>query len=147
MKASVAEDRRRRNIAARLLRWYDKNRRALPWRALKGTRPDPYRVWLSEMMLQQTTVATVVPYFQKFMARWPTLRDLARAERDEVLQMWAGLGYYRRARFLHEAAQKLEHERGGIFPPEESLLRELPGCGAYTAAAIAAMAAAVRGDT
>ena len=112
----------------------------LPWRALAGERPDPYHVWLSEIMLQQTTVAAVGPYFSKFLARWPTLRDLAKASRDEVMQMWAGLGYYRRARFLHECAQTLGRAYDGKFPTTEEALRKLPGCGPYTAAAIAAIA-------
>jgi A/G-specific adenine glycosylase len=119
-----------------LLNWYDRNGRDLPWR-LRAGRPDPYRVWLSEIMLQQTTVAAVGPYFARFLEKWPTVEAIAAAPRDEVLGAWAGLGYYSRARNLHAAAQKLA-ERG--FPTDEAGWRELPGIGPYTAAAIAAIA-------
>lgn len=125
---------------AKLLAWYDKHRRVLPWRALPGQRPDPYHVWLSEIMLQQTTVATVGPYYLKFLRRWPTLAALAKADLDEVFQMWAGLGYYRRARGLHECAQLLVKEYGGKFPQDQALLQKLPGLGPYTAAALRAIA-------
>ena len=126
--------------AADLLAWYDRCARALPWRAPPGSglRPDPYRVWLSEIMLQQTTVATVGPYFARFTERWPTVQALAAAPREEVLGLWAGLGYYARARNLHACAQAVA-ARGG-FPDTEAGLRELPGVGAYTAAAVAAIA-------
>ncbi|MDR3424791.1 MAG: A/G-specific adenine glycosylase [Alphaproteobacteria bacterium] len=123
-----------------LLRWYDRHRRALPWRAARGEKPDPYQVWLSEIMLQQTTVATVGPYFQKFIARWPTLGDLAAASLDDVLRLWAGLGYYRRARMLHLCAQRLRDDYGGEIPQDEKSLLTLPGFGPYTAAAVAAIA-------
>jgi A/G-specific adenine glycosylase len=128
-----------------LLAWYDRHARVLPWRVAPraraaGAPPDPYRVWLSEIMLQQTTVATVGPYFRDFVARWPTVEALAAAPRDEVLTAWAGLGYYARARNLHACAQAVAHERNGIFPDTEEGLRELPGVGAYTAAAVAAIA-------
>jgi len=123
-----------------LLHWYDKNRRLMPWRALPGQAADPYRVWLSEIMLQQTTVATVGPYFQKFVKRWPTLNDLAAASLDDILRMWAGLGYYRRARMLHKCAEVLSDIHGGVFPDTEAALLELPGFGPYTAAAVAAIA-------
>ena len=123
-----------------LLDWYDAHRRALPWRALPGGVPDPYCVWLSEIMLQQTTVATVGDYFRRFLARWPRLEDLAEAELDEVLHAWQGLGYYARARNLHRCAQVLVAEHGGRFPDTEAALRTLPGIGQYTAAAIAAIA-------
>lgn len=123
-----------------LFHWYSRHRRILPWRALPGERADPYRVWLSEIMLQQTTVAAVAPYFQKFIARWPTVALLARAHRDDVLKMWAGLGYYRRAHLLHECAAIIHHYYGGEFPHTENELRKLPGFGAYTAAAVAAIA-------
>jgi A/G-specific adenine glycosylase len=123
-----------------LLAWYDRHRRVMPWRAGKGQKPDPYRVWLSEIMLQQTTVATVGPYFQKFIKRWPTLKDLASAKLDDVLRLWAGLGYYRRARMLHACARVLRDEFGGKFPRDEETLRTLPGFGPYTAAAVAAIA-------
>ena len=126
--------------ARSLLAWYDKHRRILPWRALPHETPDPYKVWVSEVMLQQTTVATVGPYFQKFMKRWPTVENLAKAKRDDVLRMWAGLGYYRRAHLMHDCAQKIAKEYGGVFPATEVELLELPGFGPYTAAAVAAIA-------
>jgi A/G-specific adenine glycosylase len=123
-----------------LLQWYDRHRRDLPWRAPPGQPADPYRVWLSEIMLQQTTVATVGPYFNRFVARWPTLRALAAAPLDEVLQLWQGLGYYARARHLHACARTVVERHGGGFPNDPAALRALPGIGAYTAAAIAAIA-------
>jgi len=131
-----------------LLCWYDASRRVLPWRAMPGIQPDPYRVWLSEIMLQQTTVKAVIPYFEMFLARWPTAQALGAASRDEVLAAWAGLGYYSRARNLHACAQAVARDG---FPTEEAELRQLPGIGAYTAAAIAAIvfgkpAAAVDGN-
>ena len=129
-----------RSPAGKLLAWYDGHRRDLPWRAPPGARPDPYRVWLSEIMLQQTTVATVDGYFRRFLARWPTLSALAQAELDEVLHEWQGLGYYARARNLHKCARILAADHGGRFPDNEKGLRALPGIGAYTAAAIAAIA-------
>ena len=109
-------------------------------RRARRTRPDPYRVWLSEIMLQQTTVPVVVGYFQRFLARWPTLEALTQAELDDVLHAWQGLGYYARARNLHACAQQVLADHGGRFPPEEKALRALPGIGRYTAAAIAAIA-------
>jgi A/G-specific adenine glycosylase len=126
--------------AADLLAWYDRHRRALPWRARPGERNNPYRVWLSETMLQQTTVKAVAPYYARFLARWPDLNALAAASLDEVLAAWAGLGYYARARNMHACARALVESHGGLFPVNESALRELPGIGAYTAAAIAAIA-------
>jgi A/G-specific adenine glycosylase len=126
--------------SAVLLAWYDRHRRNLPWRAPPGMRPDPYRVWLSEIMLQQTTVATVGPYFDRFMARWPDISALAAASLDEVLQLWQGLGYYARARHLHACARAVVDRHGGVFPEEIETLRALPGIGDYTAAAIAAIA-------
>jgi A/G-specific adenine glycosylase len=125
---------------ARLLEWYDRHRRALPWRPLSGERADPYRVWLSEIMLQQTGVKTVGPYFLKFIARWPDAEALGRASLDDVLRMWAGLGYYSRARNLHACAVAVLRDHGGVFPDTEEGLRSLPGIGSYTAAAIAAIA-------
>lgn len=122
-----------------LFAWYDRQRRALPWRAEAGETPDAYRVWLSEIMLQQTTVAAVVPYFLSFVRRWPTVESLADAELDQVLAAWAGLGYYARARNLHKCARLVVQARSGRFPTEEAELRGLPGVGAYTAAAIAAI--------
>jgi A/G-specific adenine glycosylase len=126
--------------ATLLLAWYDRHRRVLPWRALKGERSDPYRVWLSEIMLQQTTVKAVGPYFEKFVARWPTVEALGAASLDDVLRMWAGLGYYARGRNLHACAVTVAREHGGRFPDSEDGLRTLPGIGPYTAAAIAAIA-------
>ncbi|MFQ5765939.1 MAG: A/G-specific adenine glycosylase [Rhodospirillales bacterium] len=128
------------SVRRRLLRWYDRERRNLPWRAPPGGRPDPYRVWLSEIMLQQTTVATVRARFEDFVARWPTVEALAGAGLDEVLHAWQGLGYYARARNLHGCARVVVGELGGRFPDSEEALRRLPGIGAYTAAAVAAIA-------
>lgn len=126
--------------AERLLAWYDRHRRVLPWRAPEGLRADPYRVWLSEIMLQQTTVQTVGRYFLAFTERWPTVRDLAEAPLDDVLHQWQGLGYYARARNLHACARAVVERHGGVFPDAEETLRALPGIGAYTSAAIAAIA-------
>ena len=127
-------------IVAALLAWYAQHRRDLPWRAPPGARADPYRVWLSEIMLQQTTVAAVIPYFHRFLDRWPDLGAFAAAPREEVLKEWAGLGYYARARNLHACAGALVARHGGEIPRQESQLRALPGIGPYTAAAIAAIA-------
>ncbi len=123
-----------------LLAWYDRHRRRLPWRALPGETADPYAVWLSEIMLQQTTVTAVKPYFERFLSRWPTVQNLARAELDDVLTEWAGLGYYARARNLHACAKAVSEDHGGVFPDTEEDLLSLPGIGPYTAAAIAAIA-------
>jgi len=130
----------RAGLAARLLAWYDRNRRDLPWRAPPGAVGAPYRVWLSEIMLQQTTVATVGPYYRHFLERWPTVEALAEAALDDVLHAWQGLGYYARARNLHRCAQAVAREHGGRFPDTEDGLRALPGIGPYTAAAVAAIA-------
>jgi len=129
---------------ALLLDWYDRHRRRLPWRPPAGERADPYRVWLSEIMLQQTGVKTVGPYFAKFLARWPDVAALGRASQDDVLRMWAGLGYYSRARNLHACAVAVLRDHGGVFPDTEQGLRQLPGIGPYTAAAIGAIAFDVR---
>ena len=128
-------------LDAALLAWYDRAARALPWREPPGSgaRADPYAVWLSEVMLQQTTVAAVVPYFRAFLARWPTVSDLAAAADAEVMAAWAGLGYYARARNLLACARVVA-ARGAAFPGTEEELRALPGVGAYTAAAVAAIA-------
>ncbi|MBF0324762.1 MAG: A/G-specific adenine glycosylase [Alphaproteobacteria bacterium] len=120
----------------RLLVWYDRDARTLPWRGLT----DPYAVWLSEVMLQQTTVAAVIPYFARFLARWPTVQSLAAAPTDAVMAEWAGLGYYARARNLIACAKLVTQWRNGRFPEDEAGLRQLPGVGDYTAAAIAAIA-------
>jgi len=130
------------SLSKSLLKWYDKNARDLLWRAPPGAgeKSDPYAVWLSEIMLQQTTVATVGPYFEKFLAAWPNVSELARAPRDEVTAAWAGLGYYTRARNLHKCASVVANELDGIFPRTEEELIKLPGIGPYTAAAIAAIA-------
>lgn len=128
------------STASALLDWYDSNRRTLPWRAMPGVKPDPYHVWLSEVMLQQTTVATVKGYFAKFLARWPHVNALAAAPLEDVLNEWAGLGYYARARNLHKCAQAVSTDHSGHFPTTETALRALPGIGDYTAAAIAAIA-------
>ena len=130
---------------ATILEWYDRHARRLPWRvppkrSRQGVRAEPYHVWLSEVMLQQTTVAAVGPYFAKFLERWPKVEDLAAAELDAVLTAWAGLGYYARARNLHKCARVVVERHGGRFPECESGLRELPGIGPYTAAAIASIA-------
>jgi A/G-specific adenine glycosylase len=125
---------------ALLLDWYDRHRRRLPWRPLPGVSADPYRVWLSEIMLQQTGVQTVGPYFEKFVGRWPNVEALGSASLDDVLRMWAGLGYYSRARNLHACAVMVRRDHGGAFPDTEDDLRALPGIGPYTAAAIAAIA-------
>ncbi len=127
-------------IAPRLLDWYDVHARRLPWRVLPGGEgADPYRVWLSEVMLQQTTVAAVGPYFAKFLERWPTVDHLAGADDADVMAAWAGLGYYARARNLLACARAVA-EMGGAFPDTEEALRALPGLGDYTAAAVAAIA-------
>ncbi len=128
-----------------LLAWYDRHARTLPWRTgpkarRAGVRPDPYRVWLSEIMLQQTTVQAVAAYFVDFTTRWPTVTDLARAPLDDVLKAWAGLGYYARARNLKAAAEMVADRFGGVFPDTVAGLQELPGIGPYTAGAIAAIA-------
>ena len=138
-KTAVAETSRGRREQA-LLAWYDRHRRILPWRAGPHETPDPYRVWLSEIMLQQTTVTTVAPYFIRFIQKWPDVSSLAASPLGDVLKAWAGLGYYARARNLHACAQVVATEHDGAFPTDEAALLTLPGVGAYTAAAIAAIA-------
>ncbi len=130
--------------APSVLAWYDRHARDLPWRIApadraRGIKPDPYRVWLSEVMLQQTTVAAVKAYFLRFTSLWPTVHDLAAAPLDSVLKEWAGLGYYARARNLHACAQAVVSDHGGVFPDTSAGLQTLPGIGAYTSAAIAAI--------
>jgi A/G-specific adenine glycosylase len=129
-----------KQLQAQLLDWFSRHQRAMPWRAAGGRRPDPYHVWLSEIMLQQTTVVTVGPYFMKFIGKWPTVAALAQAKLDEVLTAWAGLGYYARARNLHKCAVTVMREQGGRFPQTVDGLLALPGIGPYTAAAIASIA-------
>ncbi len=136
---------RGKRVAAALLGWYDKHHRDLPWRVpprdlAAGLRADPYRVWLSEIMLQQTTVEAVKPYFLKFIERWPTVSDLALADSDDIMKAWAGLGYYSRARNLKACAEVVENAHAGSFPDTEPGLLALPGIGPYTAAAIASIA-------
>lgn len=123
-----------------LLAWYDRHRRRLPWRAEAGAASDPYRVWLSEIMLQQTTVKAAGPYFLRFLKTFPDVKALGAAPLDEVLKLWAGLGYYSRARNLHACAVVVAEKHGGRFPDTEGELLALPGVGAYTAAAIASIA-------
>jgi A/G-specific adenine glycosylase len=132
-------------VAADLLAWYDRHHRDLPWRvtpsaAKAGKRPDPYHIWLSEVMLQQTTVQAVKPYFAKFLRLWPRVEDLAAAPTEDVMAAWAGLGYYARARNLKKCAEAVAAEHDGVFPSTEDGLRMLPGIGDYTAAAVAAIA-------
>ncbi|SOE17644.1 A/G-specific DNA-adenine glycosylase [Hoeflea halophila] len=143
--SSAEQPKTAHEIASALLAWYDKHARALPWRVSptersQGVVADPYRVWLSEIMLQQTTVQAVKPYFENFATRWPTVADLAAASTEDVMKAWAGLGYYSRARNLKKCADVVANEHGGRFPQTEDGLRALPGIGPYTAAAIAAIA-------
>ena len=143
------------SIRANLLAWYDRQQRSLPWR--KSTKPvkdeenvdgnkgnvipgSPYAVWVSEVMLQQTRVATVVDYFNRWMERWPTVHDLARATPEEVNEAWAGLGYYRRAALLHKGAKEVVEKHGGSLPRDVKGLLAIPGIGAYTAGAISSIA-------
>ena len=128
------------DFAPLLLAWYDEAGRHLPWRARWPQLTDAYDVFLSELMLQQTVVATVIPYFQRFKSLWPTIHDLAACDEADLLREWAGLGYYARARNMHKAAKIIAHEFGGDFPEEEDKLLKLPGIGPYTAAAISAFA-------
>ena len=131
------------SLRRELLQWYDANGRDLPWRNKNGSgegKPDPYRVWLSEVMLQQTTVPHAAPYYEKFLALWPTVRDLAAAPDERVMAEWAGLGYYSRARNLIKCARAVVRDHGGQFPGNEAELLKLPGFGPYTAAAVAAIA-------
>lgn len=127
-------------ITLAVLKWYDSHRRILPWRYALRQKADPYRVWLSEMMLQQTQVDTVIPYFLKFTEKWPTIYELAEADLDEILHMWQGLGYYARARNLHKCAKIIVKDYNGAFPSSEDSLKRLPGIGPYASAAIAAIA-------
>ena len=137
--AALTLQTKRNAIVRRTLRWWDRHRRELIWRAAPGAPPDPYRVWLSEVLLQQTTARAAAPYYRAFIAKWPRVEDLAAASEEAVVGAFAGLGYYSRARNLHACAREIAR-RGGRFPSEEARLRELPGVGDYTAAAIAAIA-------
>jgi len=134
-----------RDLSSNLLEWYDVHARPMPWRTpptekKAGVRPDPYRIWLSEVMLQQTTVNAVKDYFNRFTARWPTVADLAAAADGDVMGEWAGLGYYARARNLLKCARTIMNEHGGVFPDDHATLLSLPGIGPYTAAAISSIA-------
>jgi A/G-specific adenine glycosylase len=137
--SALASEAKRNGIVARTLGWWDRCRRTLAWRAEPGEIPDPYRVWLSEVLLQQTTARAATPYYQAFIAKWPRVEDLAASPIEDVMSTFAGLGYYSRARNLHACAKEIAR-RGGTFPSEEAELRALPGVGAYTAAAVAAIA-------
>ncbi len=137
---SVSEVQQSNDYVQKLLAWYDSSRRDLPWRVAPGKMADPYSVWLSEIMLQQTTVKAVQPYYLKFLEFWPTVEDLAKADLEDVLKAWAGLGYYSRARNLHACALMIVEDYNGTFPKQEKELLKLPGIGPYTAAAIASIA-------
>ncbi|MEG6508768.1 A/G-specific adenine glycosylase [Methyloligella sp. 2.7D] len=140
MGAALGENTKA-EIARLLLDWYEREGRSLPWRVPPGGgAADPYKVWLSEVMLQQTTVKAVLPRYGRFLARWPAVTDLAAAPIEDVLAEWAGLGYYARARNLHACAVRVAEDHGGVFPDTEEGLRALPGIGGYTSAAIAAIA-------
>jgi A/G-specific adenine glycosylase len=136
----MMDAKQRQQFQAQLLDWYGRHKREMPWRAPRGQFSDPYHVWLSEIMLQQTTVTAVKPYFEKFIRIWPSVHDLAAADTDDVMHAWAGLGYYARARNLHKCAKVISSERGGEFPKTYEELLKLPGIGPYTASAIASIA-------
>ncbi|MGQ3100511.1 MAG: A/G-specific adenine glycosylase [Sphingopyxis solisilvae] len=142
VQTSAGDDDIASDFAPRLLAWYDRAARVLPWRIAPGSddTPDPYRIWLAEVMLQQTTVAAVAGYFARFTERWPTVVDLAAANDADVMAAWAGLGYYARARNLLACARAVVADHGGCFPDTEAALRALPGIGDYTAASVAAIA-------
>src|SRR4249920_1179000 len=133
---SLPTDSERRALHRRVRGWYRRARRALPWRESR----DPYRIWVSEVMLQQTRVATVIPYYERFLERFPDVRALARARSEDVLAAWAGLGYYRRARHLHDAARLVVREHGGRIPADRAGFGRLPGVGRYTAGAVLSIA-------
>ena len=127
-------------LRGQILKWYDTHGRELPWRYKNGAKPDPYKVWLSEIMCQQTTVQAVKPYYTKFLTLWPTIENLANAPQEDVMKEWAGLGYYARARNLHKCAQIIANDMAGTFPNNQTDLKKLPGVGDYTSAAIASIA-------
>lgn len=139
-QSSKTSHHNRKDIRGKILAWYDKNHRKLPWRAPPGQKMEPYKVWLSEIMLQQTVVNAVIPYFLKFTQLWPTVNDLSNAKSEEVMKHWAGLGYYARARNLHACAKVIVKDYGGKFPDSRAELKKLPGIGDYTSAAITAIA-------
>ena len=129
-----------KSFRGKILEWYGREHRKLSWRAEPQTLQGPYNVWLSEIMLQQTVVNAVIPYFLRFLELWPRVEDLAAAPAEDVMREWAGLGYYARARNLHKCAKVVAHDLGGVFPDTQDGLKKLPGIGDYTSAAIAAMA-------
>ena len=128
------------NFSKSILKWYSLNKRDLPWRYKDNSKKDPYKIWISEIMLQQTTVTAVIPYYIKFIAKWPNIEKLSNANIDEVLDFWSGLGYYRRAKNLHLTSKIINKEYNNIFPKEEDQIKNLPGIGEYTSAAIRAIA-------
>lgn len=137
---SIDKTEKPHDFVTAMLDWYAQHKRPIPWRSPQEQHPNPYHVWLSEIMCQQTTVGAVVPYFLKFIALWPDIFALAKADRDQIMQEWAGLGYYARARNLHQCAQTIVKDYNGVFPSTQSELKTLPGIGEYTSAAIAAIA-------
>ena len=139
-KTSKVSAKQIEEYRGQLLSWYDSHQREVPWRVCSGEKPDPYKVWLSEIMCQQTTVQAVKAYYAKFLDLWPTVHDLASAKQEDVMAAWAGLGYYARARNLHKCAQIVSQELGGAFPDTQEELKKLPGIGDYTSAAISAIA-------
>ena len=128
------------NFSKSILKWYSLNKRDLPWRYKDNSKKDPYKIWISEIMLQQTTVTAVIPYYIKFITKWPNIEKLSNANIDEVLDFWSGLGYYRRAKNLHLTSKIINKEYNNIFPKEEDQIKNLPGIGEYTSAAIRAIA-------
>jgi len=139
-KQTLPTQTQHESISCRLVDWFHKNQRAMPWRQTR----DPYCIWLSEVMLQQTQVVTVIPYYLKFLERFPTVTDLAKAPLDDVLKLWSGLGYYSRARNLHRGAQVIAERFGGRVPETPELIREVPGIGPYTAGAVLSIAYGIR---
>lgn len=128
------------DFSKNVLNWYSANKRDLPWRYKNNSPKDPYKIWVSEIMLQQTTVATVIPYYKRFLKKWPNIKKLSKSNINEVLDFWSGLGYYRRAKNLHLTSRIISNQFNGIFPLEKDEIIKLPGIGEYTAAAIRAIA-------